>query len=64
MKLEESVINFKIAIRHKEEKHIIKQKFITYTQEYDNKDNHDVKDKLIHRELFLMYVRYMGNTEK
>lgn len=57
----EELINLKTAIKHHKAKHIVKQKFITYLEAYDNADK-DIGDKIRHREIFCQYVKYMGKT--
>lgn len=59
----EQLINLKLAIRQKKEKHIVKQKFLEYLNEYDNADR-TISDKIRHREIFYIYCKYMGMVEK
>ena len=59
----EQLINLKIAIRQKKEKHIVKQKFLEYVNEYDNAER-NIGDKIRHREIFYTYCQYMGMVEK
>jgi hypothetical protein len=61
--LEKEIINFKMSIRKKEPKHIVKQKFFEYTRGYDElAGEKTVRDKLEHKDLFNMYCRYMASS--
>jgi hypothetical protein len=50
-------------MRHKESKEIVKQKFIEYTEAYDEGER-DVGDKIRHREMKLTYAQYMAGSGK
>jgi hypothetical protein len=60
----EKLLELKYSIRNKESKEIVKQKFIEYTNAYDEYGNKDVGDKLRHREMKLTYAQYMAGSGK
>jgi hypothetical protein len=62
----EEMLNLKIAMRQNKSKHIVKQKFVSYLEKYDNADK-TVADKIRHREIFYTYVQFMqksGDSER
>jgi hypothetical protein len=57
------IVNFKLAVRHKKPKAEVREKFMQYTNAYDEKAGDlTIRDKLEHRDLFNMYVSYMASS--
>ena len=55
----EELINVKISMRKKESKSEVKRKYLEYSRAYDNAEK-SVGDKIRHREIRLVYIKYMG----
>lgn len=59
----EELINIKTAIKNKKPKSVVYEKFQKYLDAYDNSEK-SVADKIRHRDIFYIYIKYMGEPKK
>ena len=59
----DKLVKVRIAMNKGRSKEIVEYKFREYMREYDALANKSLKDKLVHRDLFYDYLRYMAKSE-
>jgi len=57
----EKLVNIRLAMKKGKSKDVVRYKFKEYMKLYDEKDK-DTIDKIMHRELFYDYLRYMAKS--
>lgn len=63
MSIDAKVINFKKAIREKKAKSFVYERFQEYLDKYDQLSDPSIREKLNHRDLFILYTNYMSKSE-